>query len=317
MIKSLPVEIDEGIDVDNLKAHEDPSVDITYKLIFIHFNDEFKNYMKIDSKIFTPVAFRSRIFQSYLDDFKSLHAPILINRSSIIQELFILHQTAKNLQRFNDDVLKLSYNEFRTKFYFPNIVYLLIRFLPAARAFLQKTIRTVYSSIQRKSIGLINLHENAIYLDKDVIKSDILYNFLGNTIKKINPFDIRNIWSFYKKVFINIFYYYFKSEQKIHSSWASFWCLDETIGATTNIPMRESIYRDVLTNLQLTNIKKTSPTLNQIHYNFNVFKNVIINNEFQNIYFTVTNVENKQISSYNDQYKILTFYEDASKSCRE
>ena len=310
MVQSVPVEILEGSEEIQQRAIDDPSLEITYRLIYIHFNEEFKNYMKIDSKIYTPVAFRSRIFQSYLDDFRNLHSSVLLNRSTIIQELFILHQTAKTLQKFNDEVLKLSYNEFRTKFYFPNIVYLLIRFLPAARGFLQKTIRTVYASIQRKSSGIINLHENAIYLDKDVIKSDILYSFLGNIIKKINPFDVRNIWAFYRKVFLNIFYYYFKSEQKIHSSWASFWNLDETISTTSQVPTREVIYRDVLVNLQILNYQKNSPTLSQIHYNYNVFKNVIINNEFQNIYFTSVENENQHLINHDNQYKILSFYQD-------
>ncbi len=310
MVQLMPVELTEGSDDIENKAIDDPSLDITYRLIYIHFNAEFKNYMNIDSKIYTPVAFRSRIFQSYLSDFRNLHSSVLLNRSAIIQELFILHQTAKTLQKFNDEVLKLSYTEFRTKFYFPNIVYLLIRFLPAARGFLQKTIRTVYASIQRKSSGIINLHENAIYLDKDVIKSDVLYSFLGNTIKKINPFDVRNVWAFYRKVFLNIFYYYFKSEQKIHSSWASFWDLDETLSTSSQIPTREVIYRDVLVNLQISDYQRNSPTLSQIHYNYNVFKNVIINNEFQNIYFTTVNNDNQHLVNHDNQYKILSFYQD-------
>lgn len=298
--------IDENFSSDN---SYDPSLDITYRLIYLHFDDQFKKVLGINSKIYTPVAFRSKVFQSYIEDFKKMHIDILSGRSSIVQELYILHQTARTLQKYNDDILKLNYSQFRSQFYFPNIVYLLIRFLPNARTFLQKTIRTVYQEIKNKNSGIINLYENSIYTDCDVIKSDILYDFLGNVVKKINPFQINNIWKFYKKVFLNHFWYYFKSEQKIKSSWIDVWNVDSVLSSVNQIPTRETIYRDVLTNLQIEQYRCNSPTMKQIHYNYNIFKNVIINNEFQSVYFTA--IEKNHIDFFdkqNEQYKLLSFY---------
>ncbi len=308
---SLPVENNEKIENDNNSKNltYNSSMDITYKLIFMHFDKEFKTIMSIDSNIYTPVALKTRIVQQYLNDFINLHAPILVNRSAIVKELFILHQTAKTLHKYNDEILHLSYNEFRAKFYFPNILFLLIRFLPAAKKFIQQNIKSVYSSIKNKSSGIISLHENSIHLDKDVIKSDILYNFLGNTIKKFNPFNIHNIWAFYKKAFLKIFHYYFKSEQKIHSSWLSFWTLDEVLSDIAQVPTREIIYRDVLTNLQIGKYLTSSPTMDQIYFNYNVFKNVILNNEFQSVYFSVLSSGEKQ-NIPNNKYKLLKLHKE-------
>ena len=115
-----------------------------------------------------------KYLKKYIEDFKNCNAAKL-NRSIFFdsKKLFILHQT-ETLQRYNDLILEIPYQEFRAKFYFPNIIYLLIRFLPTARAFIQKTIRYVYALIKKRSSGIVNLHENSLYLDKDVIKSDVL-----------------------------------------------------------------------------------------------------------------------------------------------
>lgn len=291
----------------------DPELDATFKLIYVHFDDEFKKLAAIDSKIYTPVAFRTKIFEKYIEEFKNLHAAKLIGRSSLIQELFILHQTAKTLQRYNDLILEIPYQEFRAKFYFPNIIYLLIRFLPTARAFIQKTIRYVYALIKKRSSGIVNLHENSLYLDKDVIKSDVLYNFLGNALKKFNPFDVNNLKAFYIKIFLNIFYFYFKSEQKYKASWSSLWALDDVLSTLSQVPTREVIYRDVLTTLQIDEFRKSSPTMKQIHYNYSVFKNVILNNEFQSIYFTASEKSSRKNEIGDNQYKLLSFYDGLIK----
>lgn len=213
------------------------------------------------------------------------------------------------MYRYNTDILNLSYIQFRSHFYFPNIIYLLVRFLPEVRQFLQKTIKSAYFTIQKRNSKLIYLFENAIYTDVDVIKTDILYTFLGNSIKKINPYEIRNVNAFYKQVFLNHFFYYFKYEQKIHSRVVDEWSADGVINEPKSTPTREGIYREVLTNLQVENYRDVSPTMKQLHYNYNIFKNVIINNEFQNMFLTSQKEENPIFYNLNNsQYKILSLY---------
>jgi hypothetical protein len=283
----------------------------SFNLVHKHFVDEFAAANSVDAKIYTPISFRSKALQAYLDEFQTIHQQYLTGRSSQVQEMFMLYQSARAFQIYNEKILNLPYTEFRAKFYFPNIVYLLVRFFPNARKFIQTTIQKVYRNIQTKNSSIINLYENSIYLDKEVIKSDVLYNFLGNMIKRMNPLDVKNIPGFYYKAVSNIFFYYFKSEQKIKSSWSSFWELEGSLSSIAQVPTRDVIYRDVLTHLQIDEYREFSPTLRQVHYNYAVFKNVIMNNEFQNVYFTSFDSNETGKNELRDnQYKILSLYSD-------
>jgi len=280
---------------------------MSYKLFFNCFDDQFQNAIKIDSKLFQPITFKAKTFQKYLELFFKYHVDSLSTRSKLVQELQILHHTARAMFKYNDEVLNLSYHQFRSHFYFPNIVYFLIRFLPNIREFFQKNIKTTYYYIRKKNPKLIFIFENAVYTDPDVIKTDILYSFLGNAVRKINPLDVKNINSFYKQVFLNYFLYYFREEQ--NSKVVDVWGADFNAMETKCAPTRDSVYREVLINLQVEKYRDISLTMRQLHYNFNIFKNVIMNNEFQTIFLTSQYTESKDFYNVeNSQYKILSFY---------
>lgn len=301
------------VDTHDSSFHNyDPTFDISYKIFLENFTDQFQNALNIDSKLFTPVTFRSKTFQNYMKAFYTAHIDLMSACSDIVKELYFLHQTSQALYKFNSDEIKMSHVQFRSHFYFPNIVYLLVRYLPNARNFLQKTIKNAYYSIQKKNSNLTYLYENAIYTDVDVIRTDILYTFLGNSIKKINPLIVKNIKKFYKQVFLNHFFYYFKYEQKIHSQVLNDWDLD-CVGHELRMasPTRETLYREVLTNLQVENFRNDSPTMRQLHYNYNIFKNVIVSNEFQSIFLSACPEFNSSIfcNLNNSQYKILSLYD--------
>ena len=91
----------------------------------------------------------------------------------------------------------------------------MVRFLPNAKKFIQQNIRKTYQEFKNKSRGLISVHVNSLYLDQDVIKSDVLYDFLGNGIKKFNPLNVGNIKSFYRICFRSVFQYYFRKRRNL------------------------------------------------------------------------------------------------------
>lgn len=294
------------------EEYYDPSFEMTYKIFLSCFNEQFQNAMKVDSRLFSPVTFRSKTFQQYINKFNFFHQDSLSTRSNLVREMYLLYMTSRSMYRYNSEELGLSHIQFRSHFYFPNIIYLLIRYLHEVRVFLQKSIRSAYYYIQKKNSRLIQLYENSIYTDNDVIRTDILYSFLGNSIKKINPYEVKNIKAFYRQVFLNHFYFYFKSEQKIHSQVIDEITLDTMVsGEPKNSPTREGLYRDVLTNLQVEAYRDVSPTMRQLHYNYNIFKNVIITNEFQSVFLTSRPGKENTIfcNLGNSQYKVLTFYD--------
>ena len=287
----------------------DPLFDLSYKLFLEIFSEQFQSIIKIDKKVLTPVTFRSKMFYSFIQKFEKLHDNTLSTRSELIKELYILHHFAKAINQYNDDILHKSYIYFRSHFYFPNVLYLLIRYLPNARNFFQKTLKSAYYIIKKNNSRLIYLFESAVYTDPSVIQTDVLYTFIGNAIKKINPCNIENLDSFYKTVFLNHFFYYFKYEQTVHSQVIDTISYTENILDTKYISTRENLYRDVLTNIQIETYQNESPTMKQIIYNYNIFKNVISNNEFQNMYLTRNSELTYDICDLkNTKYKVLVMY---------
>lgn len=276
-----------------------------YNLLYDIMGDNLKQLSRDSVKSAHTVKLKN--LKNYIKKFNMLHSLILSSYDDIVKELYLLHETAKSLEKFNNDVLGLSNQKFRARILYPNIVYILIRMCPNARNFLQTIIKRIYNEINKSSRSIINAHVSSIYLDKEVIKTDILYEFLGNGLKKLNPLDVYNIHGFYTKVFRNIFYYYFKKEQQLHTSLCNIWDIHNILDNNNHSPTRLSIYRDVLYNIQIEKMYKRSPTISQIYYNFSIFQNIVINNELQCMYFS-TNTDVNILE--NNEYKLIKFYDD-------
>jgi hypothetical protein len=135
----------------------------------------------------------------------------------------------------------------------------------------------------------------------------VLYEFLGNGLKKFNPLEIDNITAFYKSTFRSIFNYYFRKEKRINTIYDSVWDIEQTLENMISMPVRLGIYRDVLYDLQTRKFYEKSPTMTQLSYNYKVFKNVIIGNEFQNVYFSTYR---ESFILNNNEYKLMKFYND-------
>ena len=247
--------------------------------------------------------------KKYINDFeKTFKTKLLCTRSNLIRELYLLHQTANTLEKFNNEILQLSYIEFRKYIYFPTILYLLIRFQPIAKKFIQQNNNSIYQEFENKSRGLINIHKNSLYMDEDVIKSDMLYDFVGNVLKKYNPLDIGNVKSFYKICFRNIYTYYFHRRRNLDTKKISEFSFDiEDFFQNNNVSSRVSIYKSVLFDDHIRKTQNKHPILQQVSYNFQIFRNIIINNEFQNIY---QNTKQTEISFVNNEFQIIDFIDD-------
>lgn len=284
----------------------DVTLEISYKILYSCLHNDLKNLKNMESGL--PIScLKSRTLKKYIERLKDAHKQILDERSTIVKDLFVLHQTSNCLHRYNHEFLGLSYPEYRARVLYPNIVYMLIRILTNAHKFLQTSLRSVYGEICRRSSGIIYSHINTFYLDHDVIKTDVLYEFLGNGLKKFNPLEIDNITAFYKSIFRSIFNYYFRKEKRINTIYDSVWDIEQTLENMISMPVRLGIYRDVLYDLQTRKFYEKSPTMTQLSYNYKVFKNVIIGNEFQNVYFSTYR---ESFILNNNEYKLMKFYND-------
>lgn len=278
----------------------DINSDVAYQLLLNNFGEDLAAIKRDETKVI-----RLKKIKKYIDELQETYSLQLCNRSPIVKELYLLHQTAKALEKYNDDVLGFTYPHFRNIIYFPNVLYILIKLLPNATEFLQRSIKQVYQEINNKSNGLINTHINSFYLDADSIKSAVFTNFIGNGIKKFNPIDIGNIKSFYKSCIRSIFNFYFKKKRDLSDQELTCSCFE--VNNTSNITSRTSIYKDVLYSIHVEKTQKKHTILNQLSYNFQIFKNIIVSNEFQNIYQHTKENEN---SISNNEFKLIDFFDD-------
>lgn len=281
------------------------SLDISYKLLHRYGYDAFERASKSES-----IIIDSKMIDQYWEDLKRHYFLQLNTRSATVKGLFLLYQTANALSAYNTNILKMSNIQFRSRILFPYLIYILQQYLPDTRKFLQVTIRTVYDRIRRSSEKLVNVYVNSFYLDQDVIKHNILLEFLGNGLKKFDPLMVGKIDSFYRGMFSSIFHFYFMKKQDTSKIYTNFWNL-ENILITSNSSTRSNLYKDVLYNLQVDRYYTTSPIYIQLGMNYRIFKNVIINNEFQDVYMAARNTSQSILfKANNSEYKLIKVYND-------
>lgn len=290
---------------DELSMENDFNSRITFQELKNHLYDDL-NLVSKNSTYCEPIVNKKKL-KNFIRSLEKKHFNILCEYDDITQQMYLMHQICKCLYKFNSFYLDLSHEEFRAKILYPNLIYLLFQFFPELRGFLQTKINQVFKEIKTKSQSLINKYVSSYYMDEHIIKSDVLYSFLGNGLRKLDPLEVENMNGFYRSVFHNIFYYLFKSEQKVHSRYSDFSEMENIISSSANIPVRLTIYRDILYNLQVQKFCERSPTLYQINYNFNIFRNVIIDNEFQNMYL---GTKKDTFVLNNNQYKLMSIYDN-------
>jgi hypothetical protein len=286
----------------NTKEQNDINSEVAYQILLNNFGEDLAAIKREQTQII-----KLKKIKKYINDMEQTFSLLLCNRSIIVKELYIIHQTAKAFEKYNDEVLKLTYIQYRNLIYFPNVVYILIRLLPNAKKFLQQSIRKVYQEINNKSVGLITSHINSFYLDQDVIKSEILSDFLGNGLKKFNPLEVDNIKAFYKGCFRSIFGFYFKRKRNFEDQDVVSFCYFDIISNKSNSSNRTSIYRDVLYEIHVQKTQKKHTVLNQLSYNYQIFRNVIVPNEFQNIY---QHTKENKYNINNNEFKLIDFFDD-------
>ena len=281
---------------------KDINFDVTYQLLISMFDEDLINISATDAKV---IKFRK--LNKYLTEFNETFNVTLYPRSPVVKELYFLYQTSRALDKYNQEKLHMTYRLFRSKIYFPNMMYLLIRLLPYARKFFQDVIRKVYLEFYNRSNGLINVHINSFYIDQDVIKSDVLYEFLGNGIKKQDPLEINSFKTFYCSYFRSIFQFYLKRKKDLgDQDIVSIYNFEDDI-RVSSYTNRISMYRDVLFNIHIKKVYQKIPVLCHLSYNFQIFKNVIVTNEFQNLY---QSAKKQDCSPKSNEYRLIDFYDD-------
>jgi len=290
--------------IEEVEEQTSSDLDISYKLLHRYGYDAFERASKSES-----IVIDSKMIDQYWEDLKRHHFLQLNTRSATVKGLYLLYQTVNALSAYNTNILKMSNIQFRSRILFPYLIYILQQYLPDTRKFLQATIRNVYERIRRGSEKLVNVYVNSFYLDQDVIKHNILLEFLGNGLKKFDPLSVGQIDVFYRGVFSSIFHFYFMKKQDTSKVYTNFWNIENVL-STSNSSTRLNLYKGVLYNLQVDKYYKLSPIYIQLGMNYRIFKNVIINNEFQDVYMSACNKTKSIYKVTNPEYKLIKVYND-------
>jgi hypothetical protein len=290
-----------GYALKNYNPSSDNTFDVSYKLLHCHAYKDLEKAAATDN-----ISISTKTINSYWEDLKKHHFETINGKTNIVKGLYLLYQTANALEIHNDSVLHLKQKQFRNKILYPNLVYILTQHIPETRKFLQATMLYMYNFIKKKSPKLVNLYVNTFYLDEDIIKHHVLYEFLGNGLKKFDPIIIDNVNSFYRTMFGNIFHYFFMKKQQNSVMVSNFWNMESSITATSST--RLNIYRNVLYDLQVDKFYESSPVYLQLGYNYRIFRNIIVNNELQDVY--MSSGAKDSFSMNNNEYKLLKIFND-------
>jgi len=290
------------LESDGVEDQPTSDLDISYKILHRHGYEVLNKASKSEN-----IMIDAKMINRYWEDLKRSHFLQLNARSATVSGLFLLYQTTNALYLYNTNILKMSNIQFRSRILFPYLIYILQQYLPDTRKFLQATIRTVYDRIKRSSKKLVNVYVNSFYLDQDVIKHNILLEFLGNGLKKFNPLIVGKIDSFYRSMFASIFHFYFMKKQDTSKVYTNFWSIENVL-SSSNSSTRLNLYKDVLYNLQVDKYYEISPIYIQLGMNYRIFRNVIVNNEFQDVYMAAKNKNKSIFKIINPEYKLIKVY---------
>jgi hypothetical protein len=282
----------------------DPNSEICFKLIENYLSSEIWN-ISSNSDVYGFTCISKKTLVLFLDKLENSFHNIICQEDELKKQMFLLHQICNGLYEYNESILKLPNDRFRSSILFPNLMYILIRYYTKAKGFLQSLNRTVFNEHKSKYNSIIQKFIQSYYIDEDVIKSDVLYSFLGNGLRKFNPLKINSLLGFYKQSLRSIYFYYFKSNRNFNVVFMEMQDIDTEISTSFSIPSRLIYYRDILYEIHIEKMCENSITMSQLGYNYGIFKNVILDNEFQNMYYAL------QTDSFvvkNNQFKLMNLY---------
>jgi len=289
------------------KQIKDVNSEIALKLIESCIGNEIKSICdNIDT--FGATAVSNKSLGKLVYKMKNAYHNVIKDYDIVRQELFLLHQICGGLYEFNTEWVQYTYVKYRSVILFPNLIYLLVKYFNTAQRFLRKSIQKIHLEYNQHYYGIIQKYTTSYYIDAEVIQNDILCRFLGNALLKFNPLDIKKLNIFYHQIFRSSYFYYFKSKENFNVNYYKINEIDFNISRSNNVPVKLKLYRDILYKLQIKKIVKEAPIMMQLNYNYNIFKNIIISNEFQSLYYSTINDSILNNYKNNNHFNLLNIY---------
>lgn len=294
-----------NIQFDNNDIQYDVNSEIAIKMIEIYVGEDIQNICN-NLETFGATAASNKSLSKLVTALKDSYYNIIKDYDEIRQELFLLHKICIGLYEFNKKHINYSYSKYRSIILFPNLIYLLVKYFHKTQVFLRKSIQKVHSEYSRHYYSIIQRYTNSYYIDDQVIQNDILCQFLGNALVKFNPLEIDKLTIFYHQIFRSSYFYYFRAKENFNIDYYDSNDIKFKPIQLNNVPTKLKLYKEILYDLQIKKMIENNPIMIQLNYNYNIFKNIVINNEFQNLYYSIT--DNIFAAESNIQFNLLNIY---------
>jgi len=262
-----------------------PALEIVYQNLLNHLGDTIYELLKSHSRSVPATPVNNFIRQSMSD----LSHEFSRIKGDVIRSMYFFYLFSNALYKYNDELSQVSDREFRAHVYYPIVIYVLVRYFPELKSFIQKQINYVYSQLYRNSRKVIAHFTYQYNIDQNIIKFDIFYIFVGSLLKKYNPLNVRNPSGFYRKIFETLYDYYLLRSNDYNTRLLDSSIVSDYISTVEELRIRGTdlaLYQEVLYSLQIEKIVEESPIIQQIHFHYDVLRNIIIPHQLQRLFIT-------------------------------
>lgn len=238
----------------------------------------------------------SNIISSYPND----------NRNVLVNQYQMIYSVAKALHILNDEVLKKPEEVFYQEFYFPVILKIV---KASCRKAYNVTLNIIKNSIKRV-LNTNDIITKYIYLfvNEDILVSDIALIFFKMFIYERPPFRIKNIKDFYESLIDQMVIYYLNNRISGIFNY-SFDIAFFGDGKQIMNSSRFKIYEAGYNLYYLNKVSDQSETVKIVIDNYKKIKHMIIDNEFHKFflkYLSINSTNSKDIlvSLYSDMINL-------------
>jgi len=280
----VDIESNNLIDI-NIKGYTERELEL-YDTIFVKYiGSNISQLIDIQNK-YGSIGTKKVVNVSLDPYFEKLFiacCPTILKGKIQMQQLYQLHLTALLMDRYNEKVLKLSTDEYRTTIYFPNILNICAKYLIHARRYMHRVIKLSFEDFKVRSNDIIVYYSELYGIDEKLIINDINYFFLGDVISKFDPIHLVDVEAIYFNVLQRMFYFYLKSKISKRDHAKLQYVQSNSVGLSNTVTERYRLYEEALYLAQLYQTCEKSNVVTQLEEQLRHIKHTIITNDLQSI----------------------------------
>ena len=305
--KFIDINFSENELLDSFNSSNLENFDVLDELFQSTVAPELNKIFQIQDK-FNSIGdyiIKKQTMEDFLLKLHNSSCPKILKYNNVVRQCYMLYIFSILLNRYNDQTLKLSKEEFIDRIYFKNILALCSKYLVECKRLMFRLIKKIYLEMECQSPDILDFYFTLYKTDSNSIRNDILYHFLISLVSKFNPLIIDNIEELYTSIFRRILYFYIKAKTsgltnlELNSNFIN----DSNMVSPSE---RYQIYEDALYFSQIQSLCTNSDDLDIISKQYDNLKNSILPNELQRLYLFA--LENGKFATSNDKIALFRIH---------